>query len=118
LPNWYVIGILISFSDKFATQMNVQGPIDPGKAIMVAYAAISVGDILIGFISQWFEKPQSILIHFSCHLGHRYYLVLSPAGAACEHDVPGLCCLRLGTGFWAMFVTMAASSSERISVLR
>src|SRR5271154_441276 len=46
LPNWYVIGILISFSNKFASSMNVQGKVDPGKAVMVAYAAISIGDVL------------------------------------------------------------------------
>ena len=51
LPNWFVIGIIVTFSDKFAAKMNVQGPVDPGKAIMFAYVAISVGDILIGFIS-------------------------------------------------------------------
>src|SRR6186713_348185 len=39
LPNWYVIGILITFSDKFAGIMKVKGAIDPGKGIMVAYAA-------------------------------------------------------------------------------
>src|SRR5579871_1097045 len=34
LPNWYVIGILITFSDKFSKEMNIVGPVDPGKAIM------------------------------------------------------------------------------------
>src|SRR5258707_6324868 len=56
LPNWYIIGILITFSNKFASIMKVQGPIDPGKGIMVAYAAISVGDVLIGFVSQWLKS--------------------------------------------------------------
>src|SRR5579871_5926693 len=31
LPNWYVIGILITFSDKFSKEMNIVGPVDPGK---------------------------------------------------------------------------------------
>ena len=52
LPNWFVIGILISFSNKFAEKLNIKGAVDPGKAVMVAYAAISVGDVLIGFVSQ------------------------------------------------------------------
>ncbi len=45
LPNWFVIGILITFSNEFATRMKVEGPVDPGRAIMFAYAAISVGDV-------------------------------------------------------------------------
>src|SRR3984957_17869572 len=64
LPNWFVIGILISFSNKFAGIMKVQGPIDPGKGIMVAYAAISVGDILIGFLSQWLKSRKLSLLIF------------------------------------------------------
>src|SRR5579871_5498504 len=64
LPNWFVIGILISFSDKFASNMNVQGKVDPGKAVMVAYAAISIGDVLIGFISQAFKSRKKSLYLF------------------------------------------------------
>ena len=61
LPNWYVIGILITFSKEFATKMNIQGAVDPGKGIMVAYAAISVGDVAIGFISQWLKSRRKKL---------------------------------------------------------
>src|SRR5205085_10877047 len=53
LPTWYVIGILITFSKEFVTHMEIRGTIDPGKVVMFAYAAISVGDILAGFVSHW-----------------------------------------------------------------
>ncbi len=33
LPTWYVVGILMTFSNAFAKEMGAQGPIDPGKAI-------------------------------------------------------------------------------------
>ena len=42
LPTWYLIGILITFSKEFGAKMGIQGTIDPGKAVMYAYAAISV----------------------------------------------------------------------------
>src|SRR5262249_48681191 len=45
LPNWYVIGVLITFANNFAAKMNVTGPVDPGKGIMVSYVAISIGDV-------------------------------------------------------------------------
>ena len=108
LPNWFVIGILISFSDKFAVKMNVQGKVDPGKAVMVAYAAISIGDILIGFISQWLKsrKKSLFLFHIITAISVVWYFNLEGQSA----NMVYLACVFLGfgTGFWAMFVTMAA----------
>ena len=108
LPNWYVIGILITFSNKFAVQMNVKGAVDPGKAIMVAYAAISIGDILIGFISQWLKsrKLSLYIFHFITIIGILLYFRLEGADASTMYWVCVI--LGFGTGFWAMFVTMAA----------
>ena len=108
LPNWYVIGILVSFSDKFAAKMDVKGVVDPGKAIMVAYAAITVGDILIGFISQWMKSRKNSLwlFHIITILAVIWYFNLRGQGSASVYLVCVF--LGLGTGFWAMFVTMAA----------
>ncbi|HQW85525.1 MAG TPA: MFS transporter, partial [Ferruginibacter sp.] len=55
LPTWFVIGVLVAFSNEFGKLMGIKEEIDPGKAIMFAYVAISIGDILIGFISQWMK---------------------------------------------------------------
>jgi putative MFS transporter len=108
LPNWYVIGILLTFSNKFASLMKVQDPIDPGKAIMVAYAAISVGDILIGFVSQWFKSRKISLwiFHIITVIGVVWFFHLQGATGATVYWVCVV--LGFGTGFWAMFVTMAA----------
>jgi putative MFS transporter len=108
LPNWYVIGILITFSDKFAGLMKIKGPIDPGKAIMVAYAAISIGDIGIGFISQAFKsrKKSLWLFHIITAIAVIWYFNLQGESAGALYWVCVF--LGLGTGFWAMFVTMAA----------
>jgi MFS transporter, putative metabolite:H+ symporter len=108
LPNWYVIGILISFSNKFAKQMNVQGAVDPGKAIMYAYAAIAVGDVMIGFISQWLKSRKLSLwiFHIISIIGVAWFFHLQGADASTLYWVCVV--LGFGTGFWAMFVTMAA----------
>ncbi|HVM86638.1 MAG TPA: MFS transporter [Puia sp.] len=108
LPNWYVIGILLTFSDKFASKMDVHGKVDPGKSIMVAYAAISIGDVLIGFISQWFKsrKKAMYLFHFITAVAVVWYFNLQGQSAAMVYVVCTI--LGFGTGFWAMFVTMAA----------
>jgi hypothetical protein len=108
LPNWYVIGILITFADKFAGKMNVHGVVDPGKGIMVAYAAISIGDIAIGFISQWLKsrKKSLWLFHIVAAIAVIAYFNLQGQSSTAVYWVCVF--LGLGTGFWAMFVTMAA----------
>ena len=108
LPTWYVIGILISFSKEFGTHLHVQGVVDPGKSIMYAYAAISLGDVLIGLISQWFKSRKMALYLFYAitALGIIWFFNLEQQTAATLY----LCCalLGFGVGFWAIFVTMAA----------
>jgi len=108
LPNWFVIGILISFSKEFGAKMNVQGAIDPGKAIMVAYVAISIGDVLIGFVSQWFKSRKKSLWLFNIItiIGVIWYFNLQGQSSTKLYWAAVL--LGFGTGFWAMFVTMAA----------
>ena len=108
LPNWYVIGVLITFCNKFGAEMKVSGAIDPGKGIMVAYAAISVGDVAIGFISQGLRSRKKALWLFNIVtvMGVIAYFNLQGATSTALYWVCVL--LGLGTGFWAMFVTMAA----------
>src|SRR5258705_3645583 len=48
LPTWYVIGVLVTFSSDFGKWMGITEKINPVKAIMYAYAAISICDTLIG----------------------------------------------------------------------
>ena len=67
LPTWFVIGVLVAFSSEFGKLMGIKEKIDPGKAIMYAYVAISIGDILIGFISQWMKSRKNALVSFLCN---------------------------------------------------
>jgi len=108
LPNWYVIGILITFSDKFAGIMKVKGAIDPGKGIMVAYAAISIGDIAIGFISQALKSRKKSLLLFHIITVIAVIAFFNMEGQSSTSMYWVCVFLGLGTGFWAMFVTMAA----------
>ncbi len=108
LPTWYVIGILIAFSNKFGKQFGIADTIIPGKATMYAYIAISVADILVGFISQWLKSRKKVLYIFYFFTAISVGLFFSPwnNNAASMY----LICAALGfsTGFWALFVTMAA----------
>ena len=108
LPTWYVIGILITFSKEFGTNMGIRGTIDPGRAVMFAYAAISVGDILAGFVSHWMKSRKRALYVFYAitALSIVWFFNLQGSDATTLYIVSAL--LGFGTGFWAIFVTMAA----------
>lgn len=108
LPTWYVIGILITFSKEFGAKMNIQGTIDPGKSVMFAYAAISVGDILVGFVSRWFKSRKKALYVFYAITGISIFWFFNLHGASVSQLYLVGALMGFGTGFWAMFVTMAA----------
>ena len=108
LPTWYVIGILITFSKEFGVKMNIQGVVDPGKAVMFAYAGISIGDVVIGFISQWMKSRKNAVYLFYglSIIGIALFFNLNGQPVGSLYAVAAL--LGFATGFWAIFVTMAA----------
>ena len=108
LPTWYVIGILISFSDKFAKEMNVVGKIDPGKSVMFAYVAISIGDLAVGFISHWMKSRKKAMWLFYAFTIVGIYLFFNLTGQINQNLYWVCALLGFGTGFWALFVTMSA----------
>jgi MFS family permease len=63
LPVWYIIGILVTFSDQFGTAMGIKG-IDPGTAIMFLYMAIAAGDFSVGWLSQRLQSRKKTLFIF------------------------------------------------------
>jgi putative MFS transporter len=108
LPTWYVIGVLVNYSNRFATEFYGENAIKSGKAIMYAYAAIAIGDILIGFVSQYFKSRKKALFIFYmlCIAG----LILYFSSFNNNDSRMYMICALLGfsTGFWAIFVTMGA----------
>ena len=108
LPTWYVIGILVAFSNNFASELNVTGKINPGKAIMFAYIAISIGDVLIGFVSHWLRSRKKALYIFYGLTIIAIALFFTQQGGSSNQMYAICAALGFGTGFWAIFVTMAA----------
>ena len=109
LPTWFVIGVLVTFSDKFGKEFRITEKIDPGKAIMYAYAAISIGDILIGFISQWLKSRKKALYLFYFITAVFMILFFTAQWNGSAGKMYWICAgLGFGTGFWAIFITMGA----------
>lgn len=109
LPTWLIIGVLVTFSNEFGKQMGITETIDPGKSIMFAYVMISIGDISVGFISNWFKsRKKALYLFFAITLIFivLYFTALWNGTALGMYVV---CAgLGLGTGYWAIFVTMGA----------
>ena len=110
LPTWFVIGILVNLSNKFATQMQVTGPVESDRGIMLAYVGIALGDIAIGLLSQWLRSRKKALFIFYGLTILSLIIFFNLQGATPTQVY--IVCFALGfsTGFWAIFVTIAAES--------
>ncbi len=108
LPTWYVIGILVNQSDRFAKEMFGSTTIDSGRSIMFAYTGIALGDIIIGLVSQYFNsRKKALLVFYSMTIAWLVFF-FSPLNDnnTSMYFVCGM--LGFSTGFWAIFVTMGA----------
>lgn len=108
IPTWYVIGLLLTFSDKFAKELGVTDKIDPGKSVMWAYVAIAISDFMGGFISHFFKSRKKAVWFFYiiCILALLLFFNLPNKSSTTFYFICSM--LGFGTGFWALFVTMAA----------
>jgi hypothetical protein len=108
LPTWYVIGILVNLSNRFAQSLYGSTTVESGRAIMYAYVGIALGDILIGFISQYFKSRKKALYLFY-GLTILSAIFFFSAFNNSDGSMYAICAaLGFSTGFWAIFVTMGA----------
>lgn len=107
LPTWFCIGILAVMANQFAPDLGIQN-ITPGKAIMWAYVGISIGDFASGFISHALHSRKKAILYMMLFTIIGVTLMLY-SGKMTENMYYFYCAwLGLGTGYWAMFVTVAS----------
>ncbi len=108
LPTWFVIGVLVNYSNKFATGLYGDNLIDSGRSVMFAYVGIAIGDLVIGYVSQYFKsRKKALLIFYSLNT---LAMILFFSALNSDDDRMYAICGLLGfsTGYWAIFNTMAA----------
>jgi MFS family permease len=108
LPTWFVIGILVNYSNLFAKALYGDNSIDSGKAIMYAYIAIAFGDIIIGFVSQYLQsRKKALYVFYALTI---LFAILFFSSLNTNDTMMYTICTGLGfsTGFWAIFVTIGA----------
>ncbi len=109
LPTWYVVGVLVTFSKEFGTEMNISGTIDAGKSVMFSYVGISLGGIACGLVSQWLQsRKKALWIFYAITIIGiiLYFTALYNSTPSTMYWICGL--LGFATGFWAIFVTIGA----------
>jgi MFS family permease len=108
LPTWFCIGIIAYQANQFGEYFGIAQEVEPGLAIMWAYIGISLGDFLSGIISQYLESRKKAILWMMLFslLGVVLLMLTKPQTTTMIYFY--CVWLGLGTGFWAMFVTVGA----------
>jgi MFS transporter, putative metabolite:H+ symporter len=106
LPVWYVIGVLMTFSDVFALEFGI-GKIDPGKALMFQYAGLAFGDFAAGVISNLIKSRKRTLFIFYAIVTVFIIAFFNYSGNA--NGFYWICAgVGFGSGISVLYITMAA----------
>ena len=108
LPVWYVVGLLISFSDEFATRFGIIN-FDQPKALMLQYVALVFGDMGAGFLSNYIKSRKKTLLIFYGILSFFFILFFALKGGGSAFNMYLLCMgLGFGSGISVLYITMSA----------
>ena len=108
LPTWFVMGVLVTFSDKFAELQGIKEPVNPGQSIMYAYIGLVAGDLISGYLSQLLRSRKKVVLLFlilNC-IFISVYLFLNNFGVTYFYFICSM--LGFANGYWAVFVTNAS----------
>lgn len=108
LPVWYIIGVIISFSDEFARQFGIEG-FDQPKALMLQYAALGFGDLSAGLLSNYFKSRKKTLLIFYGIAALFILLFFATRGGGNATNMYIICMgLGFGSGISVQYITMSA----------
>lgn len=108
VPIWYVIGILITFSPEFGRAVGMAVLPNAGQAVMYTYIGLALGDLGSGALSQALGSRKRVvtLALLLTTVSVAIYFAAAHTSLVVFYGVCML--LGLATGYWAVFVTMAA----------
>lgn len=108
LPVWFIIGVIISFSDEFAKQFGIKN-FDQPTALMLQYAALAFGDMSAGFISNYIKSRKKTLMLFYAITAVALFLFFALKGGGNAFNMYLLCMgLGFGSGISVLYITMSA----------
>ena len=107
VPIWYCIGVLVFMANQFAPEMGI-AKIDPAKAILWTYAFTAIGDFASGFVSHGLRSRKKTILYMMLATALGVALLLFGGTKSATTYYFFCAWMGLTTGFWAMFVTLAA----------
>ncbi|MBL7739415.1 MAG: MFS transporter [Chitinophagaceae bacterium] len=108
VPVWYVIGILITFSNEFAKEFGISN-FDQPKSLMLQYVALAFGDMAAGFLSNYIKSRKKTLLIFYCITAIFITLFFVTKGGGNAFNMYLLCMgLGFGAGISVQYITMSA----------
>jgi MFS transporter, putative metabolite:H+ symporter len=108
LPVWYIIGVLISFSDEFAKRFGITG-FDQPRALMLQYVALAFGDMSAGILSNVLKSRKKTLLIFYGITAVFIFLFFALKGGGSAANMYLLCMgLGFGSGISVVYITMSA----------
>jgi hypothetical protein len=94
--------------DDFGPWLGLKN-IENGKAVMYAYIGLSFGDLISGFLSQLLKSRKKVVFLYLSFTGILTLVFLFFGKGMTESSYYFYCfLLGTGTGYWAIFVTIAA----------
>lgn len=108
LPVWFVIGVMISFSDEFAKRFGIED-FDQPKALMLQYVALAFGDMGAGFLSNYLRSRKKTLLIYYGILSFFMILFFALKGGGSAFNMYAICMgLGFGSGISVVYITMSA----------
>lgn len=105
LPVWYIIGILVTFSDQFGKAFGIDH-IDPAKSVLYLYLAVAAGDYTVGWLSERLKSRKKTLYIFLgiCTLFLILFFLQRNNSAAWFYTI--IAGLGFGAGLNVIYLTM------------
>jgi len=108
LPVWYVIGIVIYYSERFAKEFGISG-FDQPRSLMLQYVALAFGDMCAGFLADIIKSRKKTLYIFYSILTAVLVLFFVTKGGGSAANMYLFCmAMGFGAGISVLYITMSA----------
>ena len=109
LPVWYVMAILITLCPELMKSLNMTDPPKNARlAMTLAYAGITIGDVVSGLLSQKLKsRKKSLIIFLSLTiLFTSFYFLFAKNSIVMFYTIVTM--IGFATGYWAIFIATAS----------
>lgn len=113
VPLWFVVGILITLAPEFGAALGIHeadgAAVSAGRGIFWCYFGLVFGDFLTGWLSQqWRSRNRVMLTFLGLTAAVVTFFLTGLHGASATMFYATCFALGLASGYWAVFVTIAA----------